>query len=501
MWTSNLRLLRIALLLCLGLLMACDGNGPITENVNTNGDGGVPEAVASESTETKEQEDNCKPGTAACRCDGERCDKGLRCESALCVACTLGSPGCGCLEDGSCDFGNQCEQNVCKGCVGKEKCPCYGNGNCDPGFLCKQTSSYLRSCQKCDGNDKAGCNCKDDTECGSGLECINQRCQKVEASLQPPKNPKCYTPCVDDLRIEGRLYNCHPKFKLREGCLQGQSCQQGSCVQDSLEDKLPGSKYPFCQSSADCPGWQTCIQGRCYSTCTADSECSAGRKCFRYVCRKSCGSAGTCYRDEQCDLQSETAGHCIPRSNIQLSANPSTKTPGTFEIPFQNLQFSNFQTSQDLIINNQASQPTTFTLKPIFHTLAQGKPLFWLKFALCTTYDDQARNNCTGFETAQNLKEGAYVLPSVPAKTKVIVRISNAAGRPSGINFYTGQIQVTGSQLGSQQISVDFRQSVAGQWQGQMVFFGSFEDSNIERFPSSRPLSLNQINNALMRRW
>ena len=269
---------------------------------------------------------------------------------------------------------------------------------------------------------------------------------------------------------------CHPKFKLRTGCLNGQECNKGSCVSKALKGKLPASKYPFSKGSADCPSWQTSIQGRCYSTCENDTGCDSGRRCYQYVCRKACGKSGKCSKGEKCELQSETAGFCMPISTLKLSSKSSTKTNGNFDLPFRNLALSNFKTTGQLIIENNATQPTTFTIKPLSDSLGvKGQPLSWLQFAICKTYTNKDRVDCKSYGSPQKLTSGLFTLQSVPAKTRMIVRVSNAAARPKGVDTYTGQLQVEGTQLGTQRFSVDYNETVAGQWQGKMVFFGSFE--------------------------
>ena len=482
------------LIACLGVLSSACGT---TEGTQEDG---VVQTDGSTQDSGSVDKDNCKPGSLVCRCDNGKCDKGLRCEADMCVTCTPGSPGCPCRSDNSCEFGNTCEKGVCKGCIGKEKCPCYGNGNCDLGLKCEQTDSHVRTCQKCD-KDKNGCNCKTDKECGD-LSCINQRCQKEDKNLQPPKNPKCYTPCSGDISVDKKLIVCHAKYKLREGCEPGQVCKEGSCVSSDLSEGQSASQYPFCKSAADCPSWQTCLQGKCYSTCTSSASCGEGNECYRYVCRKKCDDKkSTCGKEEACELTGEQSGYCMPKSPLKFSNQPQTKTPGNFELPLQHFTLNTFKTFDDLIIENNAIQPTTFKITALSDTTGKsGTPLTWLKFALCKTYTKE-RNSCSKFDTAKSATNGVFSLESVPSKTRIIIRISNAAGKPQDIKKYSGQLKVEGQQLGSQQIGLEYQQSSSGQWQGKMVFFGNFEDNNIDKFPSKAPLNIDQIKNALMRRW
>lgn len=193
----------------------------------------------------------------------------------------------------------------------------------------------------------------------------------------------------------------------------------------------------------------------------------------------------------------------MPQSSLRLQEDSVTKTQGSFEVPFQSFQLSNFKTNADIVIENNSSQPASFTIKPTSHNLTQDldKPLSWLKYALCKTYTNDKRTDCKTFEAAASATNGNFAIQSVPSKTRIIVRVSNAADKPSEVDGYKGQLQVVSGQLGTQDISLSYVKTVAGQWQGKMIFFGNFDATNISKFPSASLLPLTEKKNALMRRW
>ena len=138
-------------------------------------------------------------------------------------------------------------------------------------------------------------------------EADGRRCR---ARLVVPEDPPCYSPCtesiVDDQGVVVR--RCDRQDALMSGCLGATTCQRGQCLPE-------GEPARVCNEDAECPEWQTCIQGGCYSTCEADADCDADATCFRKVCRTQCNTTNaTCAPGQTCRLSGGNGaeGVCVP---------------------------------------------------------------------------------------------------------------------------------------------------------------------------------------------
>ena len=441
----------------------------------------------------------CQPGTASCRCTPTgACFKGLRCEDNICQVCTPGTAGCACKTGNKCSEGLKCSNGTCQGCVGKDKCPCFGNNSCSKGNKCVVSDNSVSVCKACSKDNTEDCNCESDADCGK-LACVNMRCMDLKKVNQIPKNPSCYTPCQADVKAsDGTIRVCHPQYHLADNCGPGQNCVEGSCVKTG--DKLIASKYPFCNDSADCPNWQTCLSGRCYSTCRSSSDCASGFKCHSYVCRRKCNvRKSECGAKESCLTSGSDDGICMPKSTRYNPAPPQTKTPGTFKIPVHNIEFTNTAPTQEFAIINKSSFAATFTITRARDSISPKNPLSWLKLDLCKTYANEGRE-CKTFANKPTAAE-PFVIKDVPPKAMRIIRITNAGGKPKDKSAYYGTLQIKHSQMGAQEVLVKYRELGDGQWRGTMVSFGNFNDINIEKFPASSSLPLRDVPNALLRRW
>lgn len=76
-------------------------------------------------------------------------------------------------------------------------------------------------------------------------------------------------------------------------------------AQDDFEDAMDRQN---CHGSAECPGWQHCLNGVCQSQvmhCYSDINCSYPEKCIGGVCKNApfarpCSSSSFCYSWEHC---------------------------------------------------------------------------------------------------------------------------------------------------------------------------------------------------------
>ncbi|MHB8875437.1 MAG: hypothetical protein ACYC8T_17265 [Myxococcaceae bacterium] len=146
--------------------------------------------------------------------------------------------------------------------------------------------------------------CTANTQCGTGLVCINGTCQTQGA-------------CTSNA-----------------GCAQNQVCLSSSCV------TCTGGVCPQCSINADCSAGQSCLSGQCQGSaidagpCTSNSHCAAGLTCQAGQCKVPPADAGvvctfgqdwTCNDDPRVSSiwgACTQAGTCQCYSGSQL--NPQT---------------------------------------------------------------------------------------------------------------------------------------------------------------------------------
>ena len=467
-----------------------------------------------EYSDEKTEKPRCEAGSLACRCRATGlCNTGLRCDNDICQQCPKGSAGCACQSGNKCQSGLRCENQVCKGCAGKAFCPCHGNNSCDTGNVCELASDGSSACKPCkDRENKTGCNCEQDSQCGDDLLCINQRCLSPKALKEIPKEPKCYSPCEGDQKeSDGSVRSCHPRHKLMSGCLTGQVCDQGSCIDAKLSGKtLPQDAYPFCQKDADCPSWQACISGRCYSNCQGNSTCGDGFRCHSYVCRRRCtlqkktcdsskdkGKCQTCSSTQVCQQlgSAKEDGLCLPLTSRKQTAQPQTKKEAVVVLNVRHLDFTHRQTSDQLVLVNQSAFTTTFSLTRQSDTLKSQKPLSWLTVDQCKTYSKDGAT-CTTWQNQPSKAEPLKL--NLKGKSRIILRLAEAHKAPSTPKSYQGVLQIQ-TPHARQVVGVSYRGSNTGRWRGKMYSLGHFADDNIDKIRTSA--SIRTFPNALVRRW
>ncbi len=211
----------------------------------------------------------CVPGELGCACDAGACADGV-CTLDVCVACPLGSEGCGCRSSGSCDTGFRCgdPSGLCETCPpGELSCPCATGDVCGSGLLCTGAVCVADTCvagaldcpcrvdvPACDlggtcesglcrtcTSDVIGCPC-DAGACTGGLVCEADACRAAAT-------------CDDLVRAD----LCAPYQVCTEGTAADASCTPATCV----------AGYRWAASTASCVA---CIS----ADCSAEPTCVAG---------------------------------------------------------------------------------------------------------------------------------------------------------------------------------------------------------------------------------
>ncbi|HAA58458.1 MAG TPA: hypothetical protein DCE42_27085, partial [Myxococcales bacterium] len=231
-------------------------------------------------------------GQNVCICETDAdCRGGKKCSNFQCIDGTPAGGGDGepCRSDGSCQNGLTC---ITHPTTNIDTCvkDCQGAAVCPTGQVC---DSQLKACvpdtTKPGGADQ-GQPCNTSTPCKAGLICIGQgnaalcykECDGTVGSC--PTGTKC-TPVSgsnDSFCKAVAPTGCNP------ACPTGQTCQNGTCVNDT-----PAGCNPAC------PTGQTCQNGTCVNINTSgcDPACSVGQICEN----------GTCVFAPQCDANTACA--------------------------------------------------------------------------------------------------------------------------------------------------------------------------------------------------
>lgn len=242
-----------------------------------------------------------------------------------------------------------------------------------------------------------GCGCYPNATCDDGLICTQGACVDG-ASETPPPNPKCYTPCKSGGEINGTFVACPadglmPGCVSGTECVQGScvalSAQSlgGSASQDACEGSgcvFAGGKPRECTSDVDCPDFQRCIAFGCYSECDQDSECDPGEACYRHVCRARCSTQeASCPASAYCASVDGQNGYCMPQGATE---SVNTEVIGSFALSRTSAELSNVQTRSSFVITNNAPLALDFTIRKASHTeftdsgvqIVEDDPLVWL---------------------------------------------------------------------------------------------------------------------------
>ena len=308
---------------------------------------------------------SCAPGDRGCVCrGGTDCNGGDTCTNGFCVAagCAVGSVNCSCLA-GSCDVGAVCLENaICVDSAGYEGGACLANGRCNRGNRCDGPTNR---CVFCSPGTQA-CQCNTNNSCNPGLACSADTC--LAANQLPPANPVCYTPCREDLTLDGGTVACTTDQTF-EGCLiPGQTCSNGSCV-------VGGASKPSCTSDIECPFFQVCLAGGCYSNCDVNADCSAGMGCYRHACRTTCSTtrgAAACPSSYACTANDGENGYCLPVGRQPANATTSPLPTGGLELPIERLELSNVRAADSFMVVSKSNATQDITVRKLWHQVTIG---------------------------------------------------------------------------------------------------------------------------------
>ncbi len=460
---------------------------------------------------------NCTSGELACACaNGIDCDDGeASCVDGLCKAasCIPGQLGCDCLA-GGCNPGLGCKSDICVDMTGQIGGPCNSNNTCGRNARCDD-SVFPSVCVYCDLGTHT-CQCTDDDGCNPGMSCLIGHCagDATVQSRNPPDNPNCWTPCNDDLDLtDGGMRECQSDG-LMEGCIEGNICDEGSCVED-------GGSRKMCFADGDCPSFQLCMKGYCYAECSSSSDCDDGMTCHLRVCRESCDlTENTCAYGETCDSSDGQNGFCVPGASSSGETGQASGSSG-MRLSETLLRMSNVDTERTIQIINESSEYVKFTVTKTEHQVVYATgtqetvrlmdldgpcsgsdcPLWWLE-----TGEVGAISRDNTYEV--NVEPLCEQNDSCPL---IAIRIPSTGSVDA--TAWTGAIRVESS-AGSQTLNLSYVERPEGRWAGQMVYFANFDDIGIDSTQTLRGwLERNRddveglasgdlgVNNGLIQRW
>ncbi|MCK5688084.1 hypothetical protein KAI87_02380 [Myxococcota bacterium] len=313
-------------------------------------------------------------------------------------------------------------------------------------------------------------------------------CDSAECFLlDPPAEPKCYSPCSNGVeREDGTFVECDSDGLL-EGCLGVSECINGSCLMAGVE-----SDYPNCESDLQCPDHQICIDSSCYSYCDSDSECPGEFSCYRHVCRLPCETAvpGFCPDDTFCQATNSEQGYCF---SLLEPTGDSTQVVGTFEVSDTEFALSNNKLSGTITVTNNSPRSVEFVMRKLSHyeyddsgfTVITDNALHWLKIG-----KSGGLAQVQEFTFLVDGDGGSVELGFSDAANELLAR-------------WEGSLELVSQELGTKRINLTYRQKPDGQWTGDMLYFANFPDKGLAEWTADRAnISLLQnIGNAFMQRW
>lgn len=458
------------------------------------------------------QEMTCPAGSSGCACRlGKLCDgAGDTCIDGFCRPgeCIPGSLGCGCLA-GGCNPGLTCQNDtLCINNTGLKNGPCKSDGTCERNNRCDR-SIAPNKCVFCDLGTK-GCQCLDDGSCGPGLSCEQGHCVGDETvfAREVPESVTCYTPCSANLTgADGTTRYCEEG--LLEGCLDGQTCDKGSCV-DAEEGMAD-----VCFEDSDCPSYQLCIKGYCYAECAYNSDCGEGLFCHDKVCRKTCSLlADDCPRGTQCDTVDGQNGFCVTSPSDRPAQSPPPPASGSASVSKKLIEFTNTSVTTTITLHNDTDQSVDFTLRKVEHDV------LFSDGARDKIRDDEQDSTCSGAgcpmwwlemgEFGAITTDREITVRAAPRCgddcPRVVVRIGQN-GSAIDATRWRGVINVESSVV-SQRIDLTYVASPEGRWAGKMYYFANFDDTGIDSIPGltgwiDRPDkdNVSNVRNGLIQRW
>lgn len=370
----------------------------------------------------------------------------------------------------------------------------------------------------------AGCPCLDADGCRLPvLSCLAGSCvggdPVCEGGHCIPAEPRCYSPCRQDLvEADGTVRSCSDEG-LIEGCVGDRVCDQGSCVAGGpggLEQPLVHAcigdtcvqrqglvelteaqcqEDPrCCVDSAGCPEHQVCIRGGCYSDCTRDADCA--QECVKSACRQRCGAKGqgqVCGPGFVCSAQ----GYCQATTpGTEGDAQAEAEGEGDFELRLSedvegpvSLAFHPEGSSGGFVVVNNSATTQQFTLSKaeqstldddgrtqVITATAGATPLAWLSIHLPDT-------------EAGLGDRAAHRTLHVPAWSSVQVQVSEA--KNEALSRWRGVLTVAHDTWGVERVQLSYDEGLDGRWTGTAYRFGQWPQDNAfmqawERFGEGR---------------
>ena len=446
---------------------------------------------------------SCTPGATGCVCaDGQTCRQSEdSCVEGYCQtgSCVPGERDCACLS-GDCAPGLVCRDNsICVDGTGYTDGPCFSNDSCQRGNRCDGAI-----CVQC-LLGSLSCACDDAGDCQSGLECIAGLCVE-EGSMGPavPEAPICYSNCTSDLVEEDGTFRRCSADGLMEGCIGDRECNQGSCVNPgeaptscdddlncpSFQTCIEGHCYANCEVNADCHQGYSCYLRVCRLGCdTSQASCPEGLSC-----QTTDGEFGHCMplappgEHEQSSVDgvftlSETS---LPFSNVNTSmAITLTNNSPRFEtFTVRKLEHSaQFEDGRHERYPVDSNPDRLSNCDP-----AVDCPLFWIEMG-----EQGAAARVQEFEVG------------VDGNGSQVQIVFQGAGDYNATHW-SGRFEVSSPHLPTQHISAEYIERPEGRWMGNVYYFGQFGTTNLAQWqasPDSRSDAsrLDLVGNAFIKKW
>ncbi len=283
--------------------------------------------------------EECLPGTLECACGRDNfCPPGSFCSpEGICdtVSCAVGSDGCACFANGTCDVGADgilldCVDGLCavSACEpGSEGCPCVGGACIGSDLTCSVVDGAAICVAAACPPGAEGCTCPADWECDVTLDgqlgCDGARCVQAECELG---TEGCFCDraraCDAGLLCDRTSWRCEPPLctpgtggcecAAGDACFAGASCLSGRCVPAGCTG-ADGDEGCLCVDGA-CMGELDCMGGVCVDAATIPVGERGGQ----------CLTGGTCNGINRCDNDSFTCVACTMGGEGCLCRSGST---------------------------------------------------------------------------------------------------------------------------------------------------------------------------------
>ncbi|MEO1269324.1 MAG: hypothetical protein AAFX99_14575, partial [Myxococcota bacterium] len=413
--------------------------------------------------------DSCEAGQEGCLCTGGACGPGLRCrDNTLCVDQT-GFAGGACLGGQRCIRGNRCQNDVCVVCsLGSQGCGCRDNTTCNPGLMC-------------DGD----------------RVCVDPR----GLAEQTPDTQVCTTPCTGSgLTLDNGRYMSCPASGLLSGCYGDSSCVEGQCLRPGAEPTRCETELDCpdfqtclahrcssnCTTSEDCVTGATCHRQVCRTTCSVIDSTSV------------CGAEGYCH------LVDGDRGVCMLNVPIDTGDPTTGEPIEVFTLSSDAVSLSNAQGTAPLVLTNTNPYPTTFTIAKRSDRRFDGDgaveerlvqpgescqgadcPMWWLLL-------DEPQVGSWAAPTQTFTLAGG-------AQTTLTIDNDGYTTAPR----WEGVLEISSEHGVVRDVIITTTNDPTGQWSGEVYYFGNFKDMGIDAWTHDRdnPDRIDGMENAFMQLW